>query len=380
MSYEAEMDQYSNCAPMSYTQNTIGVDINSRGGDYGGYGSSSYKSFLNFLNNSSHVIANLQPDQNGHVECQIDASKYSTLMILTFDENTVTQSTVDVSTAIEDLEKRDLSLSVPLNPDKYYNEMRNTVLLHQSDSHIIDDITSTEYLLVDSLEKVHQVQQEIRRMTGQIDINDFDFLKTWHTLNEEDKNKKYSKFMCHEVNLFLYFKDPDYFKTVIAPFIINKMEKTFVDHWLLGDHDEVCKYKEIEYFNRLNTLEKCLLITEVVKDSKEEAQALASSIKLVAEQYEPKIEVKNRIFDTVINLNMTQDKPTLDDSNLCATSPSNITEMMLAEENFGQERFRSIVDPSNRGAAMMRQAPMKKKMKKRVMTKMMTQLDDGEDR
>jgi len=38
-------------------------------------------------------------------------------------------------------------------------------------------------------------------------VNDLSFLLKWNTLDEEEKNKKYSKFCCHEVNLFIYFKD-----------------------------------------------------------------------------------------------------------------------------------------------------------------------------
>ena len=69
------------------------------------------------------------------------------------------------------------------------------------------------------------------------------------------------------------------------------MEKSFIDLWLVGDHDAVVKYKNIELLDRLNTLEKCLLISEVVKDSKEEAKAIADRIKLLSDQKELKIDV-----------------------------------------------------------------------------------------
>ena len=55
----------------------------------------------------------------------------------------------------------------------------------------------------------------------------------------------------------------------------------------------------------------CLLISEVVKDSKEEAKVIADRIKLLSDQKELKIDVVNRIIDAVINLNMTQNQPVI---------------------------------------------------------------------
>ena len=62
------------------------------------------------------------------------------------------------------------------------------------------------------------------------------------------------------------------------------MEKSFIDLWLVWDHDAVVKYKQLEFHDRLNTLEKCLLFSEVVQDSKENVQAIADRIKLLSDQ------------------------------------------------------------------------------------------------
>ena len=306
---QQNMYQQQNIAPMGFSENMqINAPISSMGYDRAGPGcGSSYKSFLNFLNNSAEVVSNLVPDAEGNITCSIDTEKYSTILILAMDENTVSQSNVDVTSALEEIEKRDLSLSAPLDPNKHYNEMRNTELLRNGDSHVIEDITSTDYIMIDSLEKVQQVQTEIQKVLSRYSPTELDFLTTWHTLSAEDKHKKYSRFMCHEVNLFLFFKDPDYFKEVVRPFIANKMEKSFVDHWLLGNEEEVLKYKSLEYIDQLNTMEKCLLTAVLVKHNKEEAQAIVDRIRLMAEKKELKIDDKNRIFDTVINLNMGQD-------------------------------------------------------------------------
>ena len=59
----------------------------------------------------------------------------------------------------------------------------------------------------------------------------------WPTLKEEQRAKTYSDYCSHEFNVFLKMKDPAYFDQVVRPFLTNKIEKTFIDYWLL-DYDE----------------------------------------------------------------------------------------------------------------------------------------------
>ena len=299
-----QYDMNSNVMPMSYTQSKSLPYIPSNNSQ-----SVTFKTFQNFLKNSACVMSNLMPDSNGHVECSIDAYKYSTIVVLAVDESSMTQSVIDISTSLEEIEKRDLALSNPLDASKYYNETRISEVLRKEVSHGIEDITSTDYIMIDSIERVQQVMKEIRKAIGTSAGDDLSFLAKWHTYTKEGKNKKYSQFSCHEVNLFVYFKDTEYFEAVVKPYISNKMEKSFIDMWLIGNHDAVVKNKNVDLFDRLNTLEKCLLISEVVKDDKEEARLLADRIKLVSDKNEVRPEQINRIIDTVINLNLVQDKP-----------------------------------------------------------------------
>lgn len=36
------------------------------------------------------------------------------------------------------------------------------------------------------------------------------FMK-WHKYGTEEKNKQYNNNLCHELNIFIYFKDQEYF-------------------------------------------------------------------------------------------------------------------------------------------------------------------------
>ena len=129
----------------------------------------------------------------------------------------------------------------------------------------------------------------------------------WNTFSESEKHKKYSEFQCHEVNLFLYFKDYDYFVSVAKPFIASKMEKTFIDYWLLHDHDSLFHYQEVGNFDKLNALEQTLFVFVMLDIDQVKARALANRIKDSSDANSKEaIEVKNRMFDTVLSLNLLQ--------------------------------------------------------------------------
>lgn len=151
------------------------------------------------------------PNQDGIIECTFDSEKYSSLFIVSCDDTSVTQNQVDIPDTVLQIEKRDLSLNNPLNQDKFYNEVRNSIKLYKDAKLKVEDLTSVEMMIIDSLEKVKKVQDEVANIQGQgnniTSSNDLNFLLKWNTLDEEEKNKKYSKFCCHEVNLFIYFKD-----------------------------------------------------------------------------------------------------------------------------------------------------------------------------
>ena len=84
----------------------------------------------------------------------------------------------------------------------------------------------------------------------------------WHNYSKEEKDRYFTNFYCHELNLFIYKKDKTYFDKTVRPFIKCKMEKDLVDHYLLGNEAEVLKScaKDLSKGLKLNALEQCLLI------------------------------------------------------------------------------------------------------------------------
>lgn len=82
----------------------------------------------------------------------------------------------------------------------------------------------------------------------------------WHTLSTAEKDRYYSDYCCHELNFFVFKKDPVYFKDTVKPFIQSKMEKQFIDFYLLGQTAQVLKHSELYLFEKLNALEQCLAV------------------------------------------------------------------------------------------------------------------------
>ena len=65
--------------------------------------------------------------------------------------------------------------------------------------------------------------------------------------------------MCHELNIMTKVSDQEFFREVVRPHIQNKLEKGFVDHYLL-DSPWCLEWLEIDKLTQLNAFEKLLLV------------------------------------------------------------------------------------------------------------------------
>lgn len=109
------------------------------------------------------------------------------------------------------LPKRDLSLSKPLDIEKGFTELRHATPLLKHATYHIEDISSTELSLVDSLQTVKHVLKDLAKMSGwssKVLQGQFGWIERWSKLKPQDKLNKFGGFACHELNLFLKFRDP----------------------------------------------------------------------------------------------------------------------------------------------------------------------------
>ncbi|HRF00117.1 MAG TPA: hypothetical protein PLI18_06345 [Pirellulaceae bacterium] len=100
----------------------------------------------------------------------------------------------------------------------------------------------------------------------------FAFLPDWPTFDLEKKRAKYSEFACHELNLFLYYRDREFFDAVIRPYVANKLHKTFVDRWLIGD--DLSEFRTPWNYSQLNAFERILLARRIADEAAETRRRL----------------------------------------------------------------------------------------------------------
>ncbi|MGC4004302.1 MAG: hypothetical protein QM811_14760 [Pirellulales bacterium] len=116
----------------------------------------------------------------------------------------------------------------------------------------------------------------------------------WPKLKDEEKREKYSKYACHELHVFLAKKDPKFFDAVVKPFLKNKKDKTFVDHYLLGN--DLTEFLQPWRYAQLNTAEKVMLAQRIDGERKHTARRIDDLFSLLP----PNPELDSRIFETGI--------------------------------------------------------------------------------
>ncbi|HEY6039629.1 MAG TPA: hypothetical protein VIV58_35355, partial [Kofleriaceae bacterium] len=152
------------------------------------------------------------------------------------------------------LEPRDLRLKVALDPDRHAQQIKAIAPLCAGGVLEIRDLATAKVHLLESLERAHAYLLALREDAA---LRDFAWITRWHALAEAERRELYSKHACHELHLFLAFKDRAFFDTVVRPSLAHKRTKTFVDHWLLDA--DLAPYLEPGKLIQLNAFELALL-------------------------------------------------------------------------------------------------------------------------
>lgn len=262
---------------------------------------------LNFLVHPSVALANLIPDlETGIVSVPFSAiEEGGFLEIFALDGHQASLRTFSVPHSTGDLvfQTRDLRFKSPLDHTKHYIGERTGINLDPKPEATVTDgstaagasvalaSSSSSPSAVRVINSISQVFDLMLTLLGAEDqkktLRKFGFITDWHRLSNNAKKDKFSKWNCHELNLFLYKKDRDFFNAVVAPFLKNKLRKSFMDHYLIGAPME--QYVALNEFNKLTCMEKCLLaqrvpslqeaVTQWVKDRIHNIRA-ASNVKL----------------------------------------------------------------------------------------------------
>src|SRR4030095_9736735 len=154
----------------------------------------------------------------------------------------------------QQLQPRVRHLKQALDTAQHFVEQKRIEFVGGGGQAVLDDARAAKVEVYDSLAGVFGLLTTVNREAS---LEQFAFVLEWPKLTPEQKRDLYSKHACHELHFFLHKKDPEFFAAVVKPFLANKVDMTFLDHWLLGDDLRV--FLEPWSFAQLNLIEKILL-------------------------------------------------------------------------------------------------------------------------
>jgi hypothetical protein len=245
---------------------------------------------LDFLADSSAGLVNLIPDKDGVVKLsRKDVGPHAMIQIVAVDPVSTTYRTITLPEQKANFV--DLRLRNGLDPKSHFTQQKQISVLEGSKPFVLADAAGARFEVYDSLPKVYAL---FATLSKDPKLAEFAFILTWPKLKPEEKRAMYSKFACHELNFFLLKKDPDFFHTVIRPYLANKKDKTFLDHWLLGD--DLREFVQPWQYGRLNTAERVLLAQRLAGEPARTSRHEQDLLRLLP----PNMDRFLTLFDTAV--------------------------------------------------------------------------------
>eukprot|EP01083_Nonionella_stella_P003048 8670_1 len=223
---------------------------------------------LDILGFPARVAINLQPDKSGVVAIPADILEpnHNLLTIIALDDNN-TSVVYERLKAVSKVPVTDTRLVNGLDPKKHFSEVRDVLLKAKGESVSFDKWPTTTLETYDDLSDIYELYYSIADETNndamKSDLIDFRFLAKWSDLSTADKMDKYDAFACNEFNFFLKNKDLNFFESVVSPILSNRLQKSFFDHYLLGNAEQIGKYERLDLYHTLNAVEKILLASVI---------------------------------------------------------------------------------------------------------------------
>jgi len=210
-----------------------------------------------FLAETAAVLLNLRPDEDGRVAVDrrlLDG--HSQLRIIAADPLQLVVREVALPTA--EPARRDLRLGAALPADERITRRNRATPVKAGDTFTLPDLRTARYAVYDSVESAFRL---LRTLADDPELDAFAFLGDWANLAAEERERLYGEHACHELNLFLFFKDPEFFQRVVAPLLRQKLAPDFLDLWLLDA--DLSAFLDPAAFERLTLTEKILLLRKI---------------------------------------------------------------------------------------------------------------------
>jgi hypothetical protein len=242
-----------------------------------------------FLATPARVLANLVVDAHGALDVPLLELGDATCVTIIVDDPAGV-SVRHLALPEKPLAARDLRLQLALDPQSHVTQQKTIAPLVPGQAIVIEDLATAKVHLIDSVERAHAYLVAL----GEDDtLREFSFVTRWHAIADGERRELYSKYACHELHVFLYFKDRPFFDAVVRPYLAHKRTKTFVDHYLLDA--DLTPYLEPRRLERLNAFELALLAQRLAGDP-----ALARILGDEVAMLPPDPERDTRIIDALL--------------------------------------------------------------------------------
>jgi hypothetical protein len=230
---------------------------------------------LDFLSEASAVAVNMIPDKNGVIKLtRKELGQHAMIHIVAVDPLSTTARSIALPEA--PVTFVDLRLKNGMDPARHYTQQKQVSIVQPGREFVLADVVGSRFQAYDSLAKVYSFYSTLSKNPT---LTEFGFILTWPKLKIEEKRTLYSKYACHELNYFLSKKDPQFFAEVVKPYLRNKKDKTFLDHFLLGD--EITRFMQPWEYGRLNTVERVLLSEKLPGEPDKAARHLNDMLRLL---------------------------------------------------------------------------------------------------
>ena len=245
---------------------------------------------LDFLAQGSVVLANLIPDEAGFIKISKDElGPHQLIHVVAVDPVNTTYRSVSLPEPKTDI--LDLRLLSGLDPKGHFTQQKQISVVPAGQTFTLHDITTSKFEAYDSLSRVYRLYATLSQDPK---LNEFSFILNWPKLKLEEKRALYSKHASHELSFFLFKKDPEFFQTVIKPYLANKKDLTFIDRFLL--EDDLSEYLQPWQYQQLNIVER-ILLAQRLKDERPNAARHVSDLFALLP---PNMENFIRLFETAV--------------------------------------------------------------------------------
>ena len=252
-----------------------------------------------YLKKSGKTLPNLKADENGLVKINRGALKgYSKLVLFVSDgySNGITKLALPVD---GEAKNNDLRLKEAKEAGVIYTEERSCEVGIKNQNLVIKEANAIQRFGIESIKDLSEALLVITQ-ANKSTLNEWKFLLKWSSLKKEEKFKKLDKYGGHELNVFCYLKDRQFFDENIKPLLKFKSEKQLIDYILTQDVVRMERAFNSERALKLKPLELVLLL-DYFKDSKKE---LCEQV-LVSLQERNRIKKRdetqwNTLFDSIL--------------------------------------------------------------------------------